>query len=165
MIKKLVKQGFIKHDDKRFLDLPHDYGQQIKASDYVNHHASDDDAVSYSSDEVHDDRSFIIGYYRKKPKSVEHDEELKQYYQKCIEKPEEVQEQLETNVSRFPSNIHNVLKIAVGQEHMIALVNEDNQPNLSIYGMGSNCWGQLGKNPFKHAFVENMHKITLRILS
>ena len=60
---------------------------------------SDLDYSTYSSDEVHDTRSLVIGYYRhpKKPESDE-DSDFDEQLKLIKEKPEKAKEIIESNI-------------------------------------------------------------------
>ena len=105
--------------------------------------------TSYNTDEVHDTRSFIVGYYRgpSNKEDIEADElnsDEEQFYQELLDKPiEEQNKHLESNLISMPSNIHCVTKICLGKEHVILMTHDTNDQH-SMYGFGSNYWGQLG---------------------
>lgn len=75
-----------------------------------------------------------------------------------IEEPQKAQMQLESNIVKMPSNVHVVRRIALGHEHLVALVELKglvSHPE-AMFGMGSNLYGQLGKDPFKNEFMETL---------
>lgn len=74
--RKLVEKGLIKPEDiqlQEFRDDAHKFGELQKANDYDTDQNSVEkseisDYTDYDSDEVHDTRSYVIGYYRGPPK-------------------------------------------------------------------------------------------------
>lgn len=66
----------------------------------------------------------------------------------------------------MPKSVKIVKKISLGHEHLVALVEMEgflSHPE-AIWGMGSNLHGQLGKDPFRHDFIENLVQIRPKII-
>lgn len=113
--------------------------------------------TSYNTDEVHDTRSYFIGYYRgpRKDDTDDEDSEVEEFYKNLVNKPEEAREHLESNIATFPDTVKSVSKVELGKEHVIAMVIEQSNEKC-LYGIGSNQWGQLGRDPLRQPFVEKL---------
>lgn len=102
----------------------------MKAKDFddeVNDsHAFTASYTSYNTDEVHDTRSFVIGYYRgpRKDDTDGEDSELEEFYKNLVDKPEEAKQHIESNIVAFPDTVKQVARVSVGREHFIAMVQE-----------------------------------------
>lgn len=82
MVNKLIRKGYIKENDPRFTTIKHNFGKALKSADFYRNSDDEhscDSQSSYDTDEVHDTRSFIVGYYRRPEK--QDDEELKLFHQ------------------------------------------------------------------------------------
>lgn len=182
MIERLIKKGLIEKADKENVQMimdayygtNHDFGGVIQQEDYEsdgsNQKEKDIDTGSetdYSTDEVHDTRSLYIGYYRgpSGKEDSEDDSFLDHYQDLLINDPDKILQKLETNLFKVPESVRVVKKIALGHEHMIALVEcEQFSQTYTCYGMGNNIWGQLGRDPFQKDFIDQLVHIRPRIL-
>ena len=92
----MLKRGILKQEDLNgtpFAQERHDFGELLYANDYGsdksdNHGSSCDDYTDYSTDEVHDTRSYFIGYYRGPKKDNSDDSETEEFYKSLLNKPE-----------------------------------------------------------------------------
>ena len=57
--------------------------------------------------------------------------------------------QLPVNIVRLPKTIQRIIRISLGETHMIAHCIGPNNKKGCIYGVGGNKWGQLGLNPME----------------
>jgi hypothetical protein len=62
---------------------------------------------------------------------------------------------LASNLLVLPKSIRTVGHVALGESHLIALCTTVKQHKV-LYGMGTNKWGQLGKDPYEKTFYENL---------
>lgn len=169
MIQRLIKKGMLSQEEfANFTTSKHDFGEFLKAKDYESDNEDDHNIsqsyTSYNTDEVHDTRSYFIGYYRgDKSRDDDSDSELEEFKAKLLKKPLEMEQYLESNISEFPRVVRVVRKIALGKRHLVAQVvtNEGN----ALFGMGSNQWGQLGRDPFRHPFFDQLMQMRIRCLS
>jgi hypothetical protein len=169
----MIKKGYIKPEElekyNNALGTGHNFMEMIDVEAYekeklegVKQDLDTGSDTDYDSDEVHDTRSFVIGYYRRPHKhdaecSSEDSEEIEQF-KNMLEEPEKASVNLETNILSMPSNVQVVKRISMGHEHLIALVELNGiiSPPEAMFGMGSNVHGQLGKDPFRHDFIETL---------
>lgn len=111
------------------LGIKHSFGEVLDVRDFEEHedNCSSSDTgsdTSHSSDEVHDTRSFFIGYYRGPRKNREDSDDSEDYEEhfKMIKKPEEAHLYLQSNILMMPPNVEKVTQICLGKEHLLALV-------------------------------------------
>jgi len=154
----MIKKGYIKPEEleqyNNVLGTGHAFMEMIDVEAYekeklegIKQDLDTGSDTDYDSDEVHDTRSFVIGYYRKPHKhdddcSSEDSEEI-EHFKNMIQEPEKAQMHLETNILTMPKSVRMVKRIAIGHEHLVALVELDgvlSHPE-AIFGMGSNLHG------------------------
>ena len=67
----------------------------------------------------------------------------------------------------LPSSIKKVHKIAMGKEHLVALVTQRDGlfgTRDVVYGLGSNVQGQLMKDPFRFKCITKLRELKPKIL-
>lgn len=68
---------------------------------------------------------------------------------------------LGTNVLLLNPDIKIVKHIAIGEGHMVALVQNEMNMN-ALWGMGTTKWGQLGLDPHDHVFYEHLIELNIK---
>lgn len=84
---------------------------------------------------------------------------LEEFYEELLNQPEAANEYIFTNIFKMPASVKSVRKVAVGHEHVVILAEDPDSLSPKLYGLGSNEWGQLGKNQFKTSFIERIVEI------